>query len=247
MKKMKVFLVAFACILIAAGGYIMYELKFKSYDVADEKVDRIIDEKFEITLPDGSIVEISKEGEVAVVSTVETSIENSLTNAITSTSNTTTSVGEENANSSNNAVSPSKVTSSENSSSNENNPSNATQKDTLVTIATIKEKYNGTFSLLEEQSRNRINSLIAEAKEEYAVKKNNGEKINYGYFYQKYMGAATSIEQATTSAVSTVTKLVEADLKENGYDPAHAQSFVQQYEKTKESLRNELMKKVLNY
>lgn len=241
MKKMKFFLIALACILIAAGGYIIYELKYKSYDVADEKVDSIVEEKFELELPDGSIVKISKEGEVEVVSTVETSIENSLTNAITSTSNTTTSAGKDN------SVSAGKVNSSENSSLNESSSSNVTQNDTRVLVATIKEKYTSTFALIEEQSRNRINSLIAEAKEEYAVKKNNGEKISYGYFYQKYMGAATSIEQATTSAVSTITKLVEAELKENGYDPAHAQSFVQHYEKTKENLRNELMKKVLDY
>ena len=61
------------------------------------------------------------------------------------------------------------------------------------------------------------------------------------------MDAATSLEQSTASAVNAVVKLVEAELKANGYNKEHAQSYVEQFESTKESLRSELMKKVLDY
>lgn len=244
MKKFKMFLIALAVIFVAAGGYLIYELKFKSYDVADEKVDSIIEEEFEVELPDGQVAKISKDGNVEIISSSSTSSETNASGSSQSNSNDS-SEGDNNDTSANesNSAANGQASSGSNKSPNSNNSTDKNR----VTVATIKDKYTKTFSIIETQSRNRLNALISEAKNEYTTKKNNGENISYGYFYRKYMGAATSLEQSTTAAVNSIVKLVEMELKANGYDASHAQSFVDQYEKTKENLRSDLMKKVLNY
>jgi hypothetical protein len=250
-KKLKIFLIALAVIILGVGGYVLYELKFKSYDVADSKVDSILQETFEVELEDGTKLKIDSTGNVVVESIETNEGSQTVTNEQLSNrteSNANINDADADANSSANTSSnntASGANEAAGSSNNTTNPSN--EQAERVTVATIKNKYNTAFKLLESQTKSRLNSLISEAKTEYTTKKNNGEKISYGYFYRKYMGAATSLEQSTTYAVNAVVKLVEADLKANGFDAEHAQSFVEHYEKTKEGLRSELMKKVLDY
>ena len=240
MKKLKIFLIALAVVILGVGGYVVYELKFKKYEVADAKVDSILEEEFEVELADGTKLVISNGNIETVASNTDSTL----------TGNDST---ENQQNDSDTNTNSADATSGANGSANNgaNNSNSATNSSTeqgeRVTVSTIKEKYNTAFNLLESQTKSRLNSLISEAKTEYTTKKNNGEKVSYGYFYRKYMGAATNLEQSTTSAVHAVVKLVEADLKANGYNPEHAKSFVEQYEKTKEGLRSELMKKVLDY
>jgi hypothetical protein len=256
MKKLKIFLIALAVIILGVGGYVAYELKFKKYEVADEKVDSIIEEKFEVQLEDGTKLKIDSSGNIESIESNEGSNDaskeqqnNSSEN--NSNSNSNDSDAEDADDSSSSANNNSNGTGTAGASNQEvgssNNTNSPAAQEERVTVATIKNKYNTAFKLLESQTKSRLNSLISEAKTEYTTKKNNGEKISYGYFYRKYMGAATSLEQSTTYAVNAVVKLVEADLKANGFDAEHAQSFVEHYEKTKEGLRSELMKKVLDY
>ena len=248
MKKLKIIVSALAVVILAVGGYVVYELKFKNYEVADPKVDSIVEEEFEIELEDGTKF-IIKDGNVETVASSGASSpteqnENNQSDSNTNSEDTDTN-GENTDTSGSDGANQSANNNTTNNGSNSNNGNNSTTD--RVTVATIKNKYNTAFNLLEKQTRSRLNSLISEAKAEYTAKKNNGEKISYGYFYRKYMGAATALEQSTSSAVNSVVKLVELDLKANGFNAEHAQSYVQNYEKTKESLRNDLMKKVLDY
>lgn len=237
MKKLKIFLIALAVIIVGVGGYVVYEMKFKNYEVADPKVDSILEEEFEVELEDGTKLVIGKGGKVETVAS---------NNASSSTENSTNENKANNSNTGTNAEDEETSDGAKDSANGSTNNSSTEQQE-RITVATIKNKYNAAFERLKSQTESRLNSLISEAKTEYTTKKNNGEKISYGYFYRKYMGAATSLEQSTTSAVTAVVKIVEADLKANGYNPEHAQSYVENYEKTKESLRSELMKKVLDY
>lgn len=273
MKKLKYIFIALAVIVLCIGGYIVYELKFKSYDTADPEVDALIEETYDVELPDGTMIVVDKDGNIVENKTAE-----STDNGKTSASVQTTGAGEKNSdstqdndeeteagttnsrNESSNANSSQTVTSgksysSPNSGSNTNSNTNKNTNSNTgtntpaekVTVATIKSKYEGTFKSLENQSRARINSLISQAANEYATKKSNGESISYGYFYKKYMGAAKGIESATDSTVNVVVGLVEKDLQKNGFDTSYAQSFKEEYNVMKESLRSEMMDKALSF
>ena len=52
MKKLKLALLALAIIIICIGAYVLYEFKFKTYDVEDATVDAIINENYDVELPD---------------------------------------------------------------------------------------------------------------------------------------------------------------------------------------------------
>ena len=63
-KKLKIFLSVFVIILVAAGSYLLYTFKFKEYDVADEEVEQIVKDPYEIELPDGTKLTLDEDGEV---------------------------------------------------------------------------------------------------------------------------------------------------------------------------------------
>ena len=274
MKKLKYIFIALAVIVLCIGGYIVYELKFKSYDTADPEVDALIEETYNVELPDGTVIVVDKEGNI-----VENKTSDSQNNGVTTASAQTSSTNENsdstqddeegtetgttnNGNGSSNSNSGQTGTSA-NSSSGSNTGSTGFNSNTKpntntntggsnkpaekVTVASIKAKYEGTFKSLESQSRARINSLISQAANEYSTKKSNGESISYGYFYKKYMGAAKGVESATDSTVNVVVGLVEKDLQKNGFDKSYAQSFKEDYNAMKESLRSEMMDKALSF
>ena len=285
MKKLKYILLALAVIVLGIGGYIVYELKFKSYDTADPEVDALLEETYNVELPDGTVIVVDKEGNV-----VENTTDDSKNNGVTTTSAQTSGSddtdsdatqsggGTDSANSGNDSSnsntsqtgtsansntgsntgssqSSTGTNSGSNTNSNTNNNSNtgtntkpgSNTPAEKVTVASIKAKYEGTFKSLENQSRARMNSLISQAANEYSTKKANGESISYGYFYKKYMGAANGIESATDSTVNVVVGLVEKDLQKNGFDKSYAQSFKEEYNAMKESLRSEMMDKALSF
>lgn len=276
MKKLKYIFIALAVIVLCIGGYIVYELKFKSYDTADPEVDALIEETYNVELPDGTTIVVDKEGNIVENKTSD-SENNGVTTASAQTSSTnensdstqddkestetgTTNNGNGSSNSnsgqtgtsasSNSGSNTDATGSNSNSNTNPNTNTNTGGSNTpaeKVTVASIKAKYEGTFKSLENQSRARMNSLISQAANEYSTKKSNGESISYGYFYKKYMGAAKGVESATDSTVNVVVGLVEKDLQKNGFDKSYAQSFKDEYNAMKESLRSEMMDKALSF
>ncbi|MGA4516288.1 hypothetical protein ACPA0F_03315 [Solibacillus silvestris] len=276
MKKLKYIFIALAVIVLCIGGYIVYELKFKSYDTADPEVDALIEETYNVELPDGTVIVVDKEGNIVENKTADSENNGKTTasaqtaSSVETNSNSTQEKDEEtdtgtlnstkisiNANSGKNETSANSITgsntttgSNSGSSTNPNTNTNtggSNKPAEKVTVASIKSKYEGTFKSLENQSRSRINSLISQAANEYSTKKSNGESISYGYFYKKYMGAAKGVESATDSTVNVVVGLVEEDLQKNGFDKSYAQSFVKEYDAMKESLRAEMMDKALSF
>ena len=268
MKKLKYVLIALAVIVLSVAGYLVYELKFKSYDTADTEVDALLEETFELTLPDGSVILVDKEGNI-VDNKADNSAESD-TDGVTPTNSSSTTTdddsGEETASDSTNINTDGKsddetVAGNENTGTNTSdrtnssngkpasttkpNGSNAPQE--KVTVSSIKAQYTPTFSMIENQARTRINSLISQAANEYSTKKKNGESIKYGYFYRKYMGAATAMEKSTDATVKTVVGLVEKDLQANGFDKSYAQTFMEDYKATKKALRDDLMDKALSF
>ncbi|KGR73966.1 hypothetical protein [Ureibacillus sinduriensis] len=241
-KRMKkwlrsILIVAFLLVAIV-GGYALYEFKFKTYDVADEKVDEIIEDNYVIELPDGTELTLGRDGEI-----------------VKETSKQVVSNNEENVNSTETLSSkPNNISNNEDktaisaSTPKENKESNETSAETIEskkpTVKSIKEKYRPALEALQSQASSRINNLIGNAKSEYIEKKANGGSISPGYFYHKYMAAANSLEASTDAAFNSLIKIIENDLAKNGYDRSHAQSFRDEYAASKEELRSNLLSQV---
>ncbi|MEK5079729.1 hypothetical protein MKX73_12455 [Solibacillus sp. FSL W7-1436] len=276
MKKLKYVLIALLVIVLGVAGYLVYELKFKSYDTADTEVDALLEETFEITLPDGSVILVDKEGNI-VDDKADNSAESD-TNGVkpTDSSSTTTdndseegtpadstsanadgksddeTVAENGSTGTNTNANKSTNTNNSTDSNNSNpasstKPNGGTKPQEKVTVSSIKAQYTPTFASIENQARARINGLVSQAYDEYKTKKKNGESIQYGYFYRKYMGAATAMEKSTDATVKTVVGLVEKDLQANGFDKSYAQTFMEDYKATKKALRDDMMDKALNF
>lgn len=225
MRKMWKYVVFVILIVaISIGSYFLYTFKFKEYDVADSKVQEIINEQtFTVDLPNGEKMVVDEKG-----------------NIITDDSQASKTTTEQSAISSSVKAVPNKTASNE-MTANKTTRATTEQK---PTVESILEKYNPTFASLETQASDKLNALIGLAMNEYATKSANGEDIEYGYFYNKYVGAATNLEATTDAVFYSLLKVVEADLQANGYEKSNAQTLQQQYESAKEARRNSLLQKI---
>lgn len=266
-KKLIISLSVLGVIALCVGGYLLYIMKFKEYDIADESVTEIVEESFEIELPDGTIITLDDSGEdIVQKDPVKESDKEPGNEEGQADSDSTSDDSEDDGSipvsgkdqSSKTPSGTSNGSSNSNSNSNSNKGSGSTSKPTTgnstagpgntgtkVTVASIKEKYNPAFTALEDQAESKLNALIGRAKNEYLTKKENGEKIDYGYFYNKYTSAAAELEGRTDNVFRGVLKAVEKDLEKNGYDKSYAKSFQDQYNAQKKSRKDALMKKVV--
>ncbi|TQR12705.1 hypothetical protein [Psychrobacillus soli] len=218
MKKLKIFLIVALVIILGAGGYLLYMFKFKEYDVADKEVSEIVGDPYKVELPDGSTLVIDEKGEI---------VEETATSEV----NTVATSGEK----LDGKTAEPGTDSTTNTSSTEK-----------PTVASIKDKYRPALEGLEAQADSKINALIGRAVSEYSGKKADGEKVDFGYFYNKYTAAAGDLEASTDTVFHAVLKAVEKDLAVNGYDKTYAQSFKDEYEATKKARRDGILKKALD-
>ncbi|MFJ7970208.1 hypothetical protein [Psychrobacillus sp. NPDC096389] len=201
--------------------------KFKEYEVADEAVKEIVADPYKVELPDGGTIFINQKGEVIEETVIE---KNTNTVTTSSPSNSDMLAGK--------TAGPSSNTTSTSSSTTKT----STEK---PTVATIKGKYRPALEGLETQADDKINALVGHAVAEYQDKKASGEKVDFGYFYNKYMTAASDLEANTDTIFQAVLDAVEKDLAANGYDKSYAQSFKDEYEATKKARRDNLLSKAL--
>ncbi|MCM3356548.1 hypothetical protein [Psychrobacillus sp. MER TA 171] len=248
MKKLKVFSIIALAVIIAGGGYLLYLFNFKEYDVADEEVKEIVEkEPYKVELPGGITILMDENGEV-----VEETTEGTEPNGTTGTSDGDTqavSGPASAASNSNNASTPSQSTGKTASSgtSSSPKPSVGGTDSTLQSesVDTIMEKYRPAMEGLESQADTKINALVGRAKTEYSTKKANGESIDYGYFYNKYMAAAKDLEGNTDKVFNAVLKAVEKDLAANGHDQSQAKAMKKEYEAKKKARRDGILSQVM--
>ena len=249
MKILKWFLLSVGVVILLGGGYILYEFKFKTYDVADPEVDQIIDEGYEIELPDGTSMKIASDGTILEQKNEETAegqkaqAEEKPVQEVTEASAAVKAPAKDSSIAAQQSEKEEVPVAKKPANPQTTNPPAAKPKS--VTAESIKEKYRGTLVSLQQQAETRVDNLVAAAKKEYAQKKANGEKISAGYFYTKYMGSSDSLESSTDGAFENLMKVLEADLVANGFKKSEAQSFRDEYNQTKEELRSSLMKKAL--
>ena len=252
MKVLKWFLVSLGVVILLGGSYILYEFKFKTHDIADAEVDQIIDEGYEIELPDGTTMKVAKDGTLIEEKSGETPGEGEAQaeekpDQEVPAANAAPQPEKEQSNQVAKEEAPVKKEPAPAPAKPANpQPSNPpAAKPKPVTAASIKEKYRGTLVSLQQQAEARVDNLVAAAKKEYAQKKKDGEKISAGYFYSKYMASSESLESSTDVAFENLMRVVEADLVANGFKKSEAQSFRDEYNQTKENLRASLMQKAL--
>nr|MBO2506991.1 hypothetical protein [Bacilli bacterium] len=225
MKRVwKYILLVFVLLVVSIGGYGLYIFKFKEYDVADPEVEEIIEDPYVITLPDGTEIVVDKEGNIIEERKDEPAEDNL--------------EGSQN-----------EDTQSEDPTPSENDPNQVTgdSEQQRLTVAEIKEKYIPSLKELENQANSNLDALIQKAYDEYSAKRANGESIDIGYFYNKYMGAANGLEARTDAAFNALMTIIENELEENGYSKAHAQSLRDDYNAAKEERRSNLLKKAKEY
>jgi len=205
---------------LATAGTLLYFFKFKEYDVADEEVAQIIEDPYAIEMPDGTTITVDANGDVV-------------------DSDGTASAPVNEGTSSEGTSSGNKVPSS---TTGDRNTAETTPK---PTVSSIKQKYVPTLENLQSQADSKLNTLVGHAKKEYSDKKANGESISYGYFYNKYVGAANGLEARTDAVFAGVIKAVEKDLVANGYDKSYSKNLVDDYNAKKKARKDSLLNKAM--
>lgn len=282
-KFIKYSLIVVLLMALAGGGAFYYFAKVKTYDVADEQVDVIIEDPYSIAFPEGTplpegvqkdeegLVIVDKEGSFiledgTVITSDEwfSSAEYTAASAGASapagnagTSGGSSSGGSGAADSTGDAPSGGNKSNASNPNGNSSSDSRTGGTNTggnpgsagsaapeRVTAATIKQRYASSFDSLQGQVEGQLGSLIGQAKEEYTAKKAAGETINPAYFYQKYNGAAQSVEAKTDSAFNSLYNAMKSELSANGLSTSAAEEYKQQYEAAKEARKSELLSKV---
>ena len=223
MKKWKIILSIFVLLILGGVGTIYYLFELKEYDVADERVEEIIDSEYDIVLPDDN-------NTTEASGVAESGKQSPSTDGVTDSNGT-------------DGVTDSNSTSVQNDGANQNVEAASTNQPTEITVASIKEKYRPSFENLQNQANGKIDSLINKAYNEYKAKKNNGESISFGYFYQKYQGAGQALEDKTDGAFQIIYKALQNDLEKNGFSKSHADEFLKQYDVAKSERESALLKK----
>lgn len=242
-KKWKITIAIVLALMLGAGAYLAYIFKFKQYDVADDEVAQIVEDPYEVELPDGSKLVIGEDGTVDVQDEPDDNVGDDKSKQESGNDSSESSDG-----SSDNAVVGITPPGGSSTSSSENKGSTSVEKPgstKKMTVAEVKGKYEPVFRGLEAQADTKINSLIGRAKKEYSDKKAKGESIDFGYFYNKYMGAATNLEANTDAVFYGVITAVEAELVANGFNKSYAKSFIDEYEATKKARRDGILKKAV--
>jgi|GEM_PF-2123797 len=261
-KKLKWFLLSFLVIVLAVGGYILYEFKFKTYDVADKQVDAIVDEGFTLALPDGTEMKVDAKGKIQdEIVSGQFKLENEDVYVVIENNRIVKVIDVSGQEITHNTVKPNLTVEKKNNQVvvlteegskitvkpgkpgvTESKP----EPEQKPTVASIKGKYASSFSALQSQAESKLYGLVGLAQEEYSSKKGKGESVSFGYFYNKYMGAASGMEASTDAAFESLMAVVESDLENNGFNKSYAASFRTEYEATKESLRSQLYNKALS-
>ncbi|MFS0689442.1 hypothetical protein AB1K89_09375 [Sporosarcina sp. 179-K 8C2 HS] len=242
-KKWKITIAIVLALVLGAGAYLAYIFKFKEYDVADDEVEGIIANPYEVELPDGSKLVIGEDGDDSGVEEgVEQDKGDASEDAVAEAeeSDQTSSTGNKTA-----GVTPPKTESKGTSAVQNKQSASTTKTKKKLTVAEVKGKYEPVFRQIEGQADDKINALIGRAKKEYIDKKADGEKISYAYFYNKYMNAANSLEAKTDATFYGVIKALESELTANGYNKSYAKSFIDEYETMKKTRRDGIIKKAM--
>jgi hypothetical protein len=269
-KFVKIALIVVLFLALAGGGALYYFTKIKKYDVADEKVDEVIEDPYSIAYPEGTpipesaqkdeegLVIVDKDGNFILEDSSVMSPNEWFASPEYATAVSKATPGKNNGSSS--SSDPAASTGSKGDTANSTSGTDGTDAGSgsgtngetggtggtpaAMTVEAIKARYESSFQSLEGQVDSQLGSLIGQAKGEYVEKQAAGETVNPAYFYQKYSGAAENVESKTDAAFNSLYTGLTSELKANGFSESHANQYKEDYEATKENRRNELLSKV---
>ncbi|MGD6855665.1 hypothetical protein [Bacillus infantis] len=245
-KVWKYIFISFLVLLIGGAGTAYYFLKIKTYDVADAKVEEIVEQEYDIVLPgedsgsagNGSTADSSESSDGGTAGDTSSNPD-----AAENSSNSGTA-GKQASAVQNGSKQTASTSQSAAAAGNKNAGTKTEAKKAVpVTVASIKQKYQPTFESLESQANDRLNSLVSQAVNEYHSKREKDESISVTYFYRKYSEAGRALESSTDGAFHYVYAALEQDLKKNGFSSSHAETFRTKYENAKKTRENALLDK----
>lgn len=239
MKKWLIISLSIVVILLGGAGGYYYVLTNKKVDLKkeDKKVAEIVEQEYEILLPDDNETPATTENDQQTSSANQNDKNKQTNNNEEQSGNTN-----EQSSSSND-----KTTNTETNKQNNTNEQNETNEPIQqVTVASIKEKYRPSFEHLQQQANAKIDALVDHAISEYRERKDNGQSVSFNYFFAKYNTAAQELEAKTDAAFNIIYSALENELKKNGFSPNHAKEFRDTYEQQKSAQRNVLLKKALS-
>ncbi|GAA0315712.1 hypothetical protein GCM10008967_02830 [Bacillus carboniphilus] len=247
MKWLKWTLGIIAVIILGVAGTVYYFFEIKEYDTADAEVEEITKTEYDIVLPPNvGEDDVDQDSSTNEESTEEQADSDSLPA-------TSTEVDEEESDSESNQTgntgtnqnsSDQKKQDSNNDNSKDKTDSNDdTKKDPVVTADYIKDRYRPTFESLQAQANSRLDALIAKAISEYRAQKSAGKSVSFGYFYQKYKGAADELEANTDATFNIIIGALNDELEKNGFTTKESKEFRDYYEAQKEAREDALLER----
>lgn len=260
-RFVKIGLLVILFIAVIGGGTLYYFAKVKTYDVADEQVDEIIDSPYSIAYPEGTpipegaqkdeegLVIVDQDGNFLLEGGAVMSPEDWFASPEYAAAVSTGTGGANNGGSSDDSKPVSSKGGTGSTGAGSGSGSNgetggSNEAPAQTTVDAITSRYDSSFQSLEGQVDSQLGSLISQAKGEYVQKKAAGETVNPAYFYQKYSGAAANVESKTDAAFNSLYTGLTSELKANGFSESHAKQYKADYEATKEARRSELLSKV---
>ena len=252
-KKLFILSSVVMALIVVSGGYLLYLFQFKEYDVADDQIDEILEDPYNVVLPKGTKLLIDHtDGKGDKLVKVHLVIEEEKQEGEQSEDGTTLSfadTGLSNATTSEEAAGNSSVDRPSSLSTFEDDSPNADADNPMptakVTVAEIKKKYKPVIISFYSQMYAKHHSVIDHVKDEYSIKKEAGESFSHAYMYRKYMGIADSFEVKTDFMFNGIMGSLEKDLSANGYNEAYSKSFTDEYEAGKKERRNEIFSEAL--
>ncbi|PIC99906.1 hypothetical protein [Sporosarcina sp. P29] len=240
-------------LIVVSGGYLLYLFQFKEYDVADDRIEEILEDPYDVVLPKGTKLLLDhKDGKGDKLIKVHPVIEEDKREGEQSEDETTfsfddtglssaTAAGEVAGNSSVDRPSSLSTFEDESPNADANNPMPTAK----VTVAEIKKKYEPVIISFYSQMYAKHHSVIDRVKDEHSIKKEAEESFSYAYMYSKYMGVADTFEAKTDFMFNGIIESLEKDLAANGYSNVYSKGFKDEYEAGKKERRDEILSEAL--
>lgn len=267
-KPFKIVIVTILLLMTGGAGTGFYFLNVKEFEVADEKVEKITKNDYQVDLPDlngngaGDAVtstdvadgdaaadtENSNESDssIRVGTLVGTKQDRTASQSVTNSDPVVAS----NNGSTSDVVSENKADKSASSKPSAGDTAKGSRDGnvdaTVITAETIKAAYRPSFESLQAQANAKIDALVNTAVSEYQMKKQNGESVSITYFYRKYSSAGNELERNTDETFHYIYDSLVNDLEDRGFSVSEANEFKTQYDSAKKARESALIEKAKN-
>ncbi|KAB8126361.1 hypothetical protein F9U64_20055 [Gracilibacillus oryzae] len=234
-------------LVIVGVGLLCYFLFIKEYDIEDEQVDNIIDNEYEITLPESATPPHSTNDPANLENNEGSTKQPDQKSEANMQETYAAEIPSDTNQNENESSSGESVTSEEgDNSAQKGNQDSTPAAGMQPTAERIVAKYEPAFTSLQSQAEVRLNELVSYAYSEYSNKKQSGDNVSYTYLFQKYQSAAARLEANTDAVFNQIYNQLVSELESNGYTESEAQTVYDTYQSLKKARENQLMQQALD-